>query len=172
MSKSNNFKTKTEAFIETGSCYGDGIQLAIDSGFKQIYSIELCPILFVACQKRFYNNRSVQVLLGDSSIVLKDLLNVFPDTSFTFWLDGHYSGPGTAKGSKDSPLMEELEMILSRSTTTNDLIYIDDMRIYKNYDSEINEENITKLVKQYRPEAVITYEDTFYGISDIMIIEY
>jgi hypothetical protein len=166
----NYFKTKTEAFIETGSYEGNGIQLAINSGFKQIYSIELCPILFVACQKRFYNNPSVQVLLGDSSIVLKDLLNVFPDTSFTFWLDGHYSGPGTAKGSKESPLMEELEMILSRSTT-NDLIYIDDMRIYKNYDSEINEENIIKLVKQYRPEAVVTYEDTRW-INDIMVIEY
>lgn len=172
MSRFNNFKTKTESFIETGSYLGDGIQLAINSGFKQIYSIELCPNLFETCKKRFSENSSVHVLHGDSSVVLKELLKTFPHTSFTFWLDGHYSGPHTAKGTKDCPLMEELEAILTRSNKTSDLIYVDDMRIYRNFDSDVNETNMIDLVKRHKPQAQITYENTPYGTNDVMIIEY
>ena len=41
MPRIEKFKNKTSNFIETGSYLGDGIQLAIDSGFDNIYSIEL-----------------------------------------------------------------------------------------------------------------------------------
>ena len=41
MPKINKFKNKTQSFIETGSYMGDGIQLAIDSGFEKVYSIEI-----------------------------------------------------------------------------------------------------------------------------------
>lgn len=172
MSRFNNFKVKTDAFIETGSYIGDGIQLAINSGFKEIYSIELCPNLFQACKSRFLANESVNMLHGDSSVVLKELLGRFPDRSFTFWLDGHYSGPHTARGSKDCPLMEELDAILSRSEKTSDLIYVDDMRYYRDFDSYVNQKNMIDLVNKYRPDASISYEDTPYGIDDVMIIEY
>jgi hypothetical protein len=173
VSKSTKFKIKNKIFIETGSYLGDGIQLALDSGYKEIYSIELCPNLHNTCKQRFHDNLSVNLLQGDSSVVLKNLLQILSDKlSLTFWLDGHYSGPHTAKGTKDCPLMEELEAILSRSNKTNDLVYVDDMRIYRNFDSDVNEENMIKLIKKYKPNAIITYEDTVYGVNDIMIVEY
>ena len=51
--RKENFIQKTDAFIETGSYLGDGIQLAINSGFSEIYSIELGDHLYQHCQRTF-----------------------------------------------------------------------------------------------------------------------
>jgi HSP90 family molecular chaperone len=76
MPKTKKFIKKTENFIETGSYLGDGIQLAIDSGFSKIYSIELGPHLYEGCKRRFANQPNVNLILGDSSEKLKELFNV------------------------------------------------------------------------------------------------
>ena len=60
-----------------------------------------------------------------------------------FWLDGHYSGKGTAKGKKETPILEELKTIFD----TNDLRYvilIDDARHFG------SEKRLPK-PKRYRP---------------------
>jgi len=44
-----------------------------------------------------------------------------------FWLDGHYSGGNTAKGEKETPIMEELRQICAHPVK-NHLILIDDAR--------------------------------------------
>lgn len=36
-------------WVETGSHHGDGIQQAIDAGFKELYSIELSHDLYLRC---------------------------------------------------------------------------------------------------------------------------
>ena len=41
-------------FIETGSYLGDGIQQAIDAGFKNIISIELSDKYFNICKNNAY----------------------------------------------------------------------------------------------------------------------
>ena len=41
MPKETKFRKKTEQYIETGSYEGYSIQLALDSGFSKVYSIEL-----------------------------------------------------------------------------------------------------------------------------------
>jgi hypothetical protein len=61
-------------FIETGSWHGDGVQLALDAGFKTIYSIELGVDLYIRCKERFSAIDNVHLLQGDSSIVLPELL--------------------------------------------------------------------------------------------------
>lgn len=171
MSRFNNFKQKTENFIETGSYLGDGIQLAIDSGFKQIHSIELGVELYQHCVKRFENKPNVKLHQGDSTLILPQILQANPTTSFTFWLDGHYSGPHTARGEKDCPLIEELKNIMMRDIE-GETIYVDDMRYYRNFDETLNHENMLAIVRQYKPQAIVTYEDTPYGKEDVMIIDY
>ena len=74
MSKNTNFIKKTDFFIETGSFLGDGIQLAINSGFEKIYSIELGEHLYQHCKQRFANDPQVHLVLGDSSVKLKEIL--------------------------------------------------------------------------------------------------
>ena len=168
--RKENFIQKTDAFIETGSYLGDGIQLAINSGFSEIYSIELGDHLYQHCQRRFQGNPNVNLILGDSSIKLKELLDKHPKTAFTYWLDGHYSSGITVKGEKYTPLAEELEAILSRDIE-GELIYIDDMRDYREH-VDISLDIILDMVKKYKPNAIVRFESTEWDPEDCMVIEY
>lgn len=174
MPKVKKFKKITNKFIETGCYLGDGIQLAMDSGFEEIYSIELSDKFIEICQGRFQNN--VNLIKGDSYTELPILLEKYPNDSFTYWLDGHYSGVGTGRGVKDFPIMEEIECILKREIS-GEIIYIDDMRILKNYNDLINTDKILDLVKKYKSEYKTYYEDSrlYSGEflkDDILVIEY
>lgn len=118
-------KYVSEIFFETGSFIGEGIQYAIEAGFKKIYSMELSDKYFNHCTERFKNNKSVTIIKGDSGI---DLYNAIKDIdqSITFWLDGHHSCGDTALGCAWSPLMRELDLI-SKHQIKNHTIMIDDM---------------------------------------------
>lgn len=170
MPKNENFIKKTDFFIETGSFLGDGIQLAINSGFVKIYSIELGENLYQHCKNRFVNDPKVHLILGDSSVKLKEILDQNPRVPFTYWLDGHYSEGITARGNKDCPLNEELEAILSRGVD-GELIYIDDMRYYKN-DKDISLDEILNIVNKYKKNATWRFEASSLDPEDQLIIEY
>jgi hypothetical protein len=176
MPKNLKFKKITNKFIETGSYLGDGIQLAIESGFDEIFSIEVSDKHVKLCQNRFQNYDNVKILKGDSMYELPKLLEEYKNEKFTYWLDGHYSDGDTGKGDKDFPIINELESILKRSVT-GEIIYVDDMRILRNLNSEVNLENIISVIKKYKNNFKISYEDsTLHSgdlvIDDIMIIEY
>jgi len=55
------------------------------------------------------------------------------DEPTTFWLDAHYSGGITAKGEKDTPVMEELYAILNQFKHRC-VILIDDARCFNGKD--------------------------------------
>jgi hypothetical protein len=170
--KTTLFKKINDNFIETGSYIGDGIQLALNSGFSKVYSIELSDYYYKICQSRFCNlQNKVTLINGDSYFKLKELLEQEKNTNFTFWLDGHYSGGNTAFGVKEFPIMEELQTILERHMN-NEIIYVDDMRILRNYDDKINTKNIIDLVKKYKPNCNINFESSIYDPEDILKIEY
>jgi hypothetical protein len=116
MPKVQKFKKINDKFVETGCYLGDGIQLALDSGFEEIFSIELAPKYIKVCEDRFVNKK-INFIEGDSYTELSRLLNRFPVDKFTYWLDGHYSGNDTGRGVKDFPIMEELEVILRRDVS-------------------------------------------------------
>ena len=163
MPKQIPFTKKTEKFIETGSNQGNSIQLALDSGFKEIYSIELFEPLYNSCVQRFKNNANVHLFLGNSPVELKRLFNEMPNTKFTFWLDAH--------DDYTTPLMEELDLILSRGID-GELIYIDDMRLYNNFSEEVSIDTITALITKYKPQATISYENDDWAVNDILIVDY
>lgn len=163
MPKEKKFHKKTEKYIETGSFEGYSIQLALDSGFSEVYSIELFDSYYRYCVDRFKNDPRVHLICGDSSIELEKLLKTMPNTPFTFWLDAH-TGDTT-------PIMHELELVLSRNVN-NELIYIDDMRLYKNFNEHVNIEAMAQLIYKYKPHAKISYEDDIWSEDDILIIDY
>jgi hypothetical protein len=165
------FKQKTKNFIETGSYIGIGIDLAIRSGFENIFSIEIQQHFYEKCLDKFKHNTNVNLILGDSFFELEKLLNQYPDTPFTYWLDGHYSGGNTGKGVKETPLLRELEVILSRGID-GELIYVDDMRIYRTFDDEVNSNSIKELIKKYKPNATLWYESSPHDPQDCLCIEY
>jgi len=134
---------QADFFIETGSYMGDMI-FAMRGQFKKLYSIELDPILHKKASKRFEENHNIQILKGDSSKVLGDLLPNIHEKAL-FWLDGHYSEGVTARGELVTPIVKELELISQHiaQNNLNHIVAIDDAHLFVGEDdyptiSEIN----------------------------------
>lgn len=150
-------KYPNPVFIETGSYHGDGIQLALDAGFKNIYSIELGWKLYNLCVERFKDNPDVHLILGDSGKILRDLLDIIKEP-VTFWLDGHYSGGSTALGDIDSPLMQELETIGNHLIKNHTLI-IDDIRCWTINSHGFDKMVIMKKILTINPDYIFIFEN-------------
>ena len=171
MPKKGKFINKNNHFIETGSLFGDGIQIAIESGFEKITSFEIDKSLYDHCVNRYKDYPNVEIILGDSAIELSNFLDKNKNTSFTYWLDGHYSGGLTGCGIKEYPIMEELKAILERNVK-NEVIYIDDLRLLRSFNDEINLIKIKNMCLLYKPEYKISFESSDYDLEDILIVEY
>jgi hypothetical protein len=143
-----NLKEKDfNIFIETGSLVGDTID-EMKNVFSQVHSIELSKHYFNICSERFKNFDNVKLHNGDSSLLLGDVLKEINE-NVVFFLDGHWSGENTARGDKDCPLLEEIEIICN-FFNYNSLIIIDDFRLfgtnmYENW-KDITMENINKII--------------------------
>lgn len=89
----------------------------------------------------------MHLLLGDSGIVLQEVLLALNRTAL-FWLDAHYSGGSTARGSVDTPIVQELDTILSLSP--NSVVLIDDARLF---DGSNSYPTLTELSQYVRDKA-------------------
>lgn len=168
-SKKENFKKyPNNYFIETGSYTGDGIQNAIDAGFRCVFSIELSDKYYDLCVNRFMNNNKVNIIKGDSYKVLPTLLKNI-NTSVTFWLDGHHSCGDTALGDYWSPLMQELEVIKNHHIKTH-TIMIDDMRCWENPNPVhgFDKNDIFRILKEINSEYEFIFEDGEFS-KDILV---
>lgn len=114
-------------FIETGTYKGEMIESQIDR-FERIISIELDYNLYLEAKKKFSSSRKVRILHGDSAKIIREVLSQVNEPAI-FWLDAHYSGGVTAKGDKESPILEELDAILD-TKFDNHVILIDDARCF------------------------------------------
>jgi hypothetical protein len=117
-------------FVETGSYLGH------TAGFMaphvaRCVTIELDPALYQEASKRLADLQNVQALHGDSGDVLPEVLQTV-DAPALFWLDAHYAGGRTAKGSVDSPIEAELQAILAHPIKHH-VIAIDDARAFVGY---------------------------------------
>lgn len=113
-------------FIETGTNTGD-TPWALKGSFDDLFTIELDDRLHRAAVRRFLNDPHVHVLQGDSTDVLPEVLNIVKGPALV-WLDGHHSGPGTAHGALDTPVVQELETLFNDSR--KHVILVDDARIF------------------------------------------
>ncbi|GGG76621.1 hypothetical protein GCM10007415_05560 [Parapedobacter pyrenivorans] len=143
-------------FIETGTYLGDMVE-AQRSNFNQIYSIELGESLYQKSTERFKDFPHVKILLGDSSILLEDLLTKTIEQPALFWLDGHYSSGVTAKGEKDTPIMEELAAILQ--SPIHHGILIDDARLFTGEADYPSIDELSSFIKAKDPKRKVTVAD-------------
>jgi hypothetical protein len=116
-----------ETLVETGTYLGDMVH-AMRGAFSRIYSIELDLDLYRQAQRLFGGAEGITLLHGDSAKVLPDVLAEL-DRPAIFWLDGHYSAGLTAKGEQETPIMEELNAILSHKVP-NHVVLADDARAF------------------------------------------
>lgn len=118
-------KYRLNIFIETGTYLGDMVY-AVRSVFGKIYSIELGEELYKRAKRRFSKYNHISILHGDSAEVLPEILDNIKEPCL-FWLDGHYSAGITAKGELATPILQELDHILSHPVKDH-VILIDDAR--------------------------------------------
>jgi hypothetical protein len=111
--------------VETGTWHGDTVEASLNT-FDKIWTIELAPHFAEVARQRFAGNAKVHILEGDSAQLLRTVIPKL-DQPTLFWLDGHYSGGATAKGSVECPIYQELEAFFA-GRPDRDVILIDDAR--------------------------------------------
>ena len=161
-------------FIESGSYVGWGIEAALAAGFKKIISIEVNDYFYQICKGKFAANENVDLLFGDSILVLPEVLQGVNERC-TFWLDGHYmSDPHTEGGIMPVPLMVELKIIKQHPIKTHTIL-IDDIRLLRNHEAEWADlpygvKDVEEFILSINPDYKITY--TFGEVeNDILIAQ-
>jgi hypothetical protein len=143
-------------FVETGTFMGDMVDAVADQ-FDQVHSVELGPDLFEKARLRFAGLDHVRIHQGDSAAVLPEILRSLNNPAL-FWLDGHYSAGITAKGQKDTPIIEELEAIY-RHNKTGHVILIDDARLFDGSGDYPSLDDLRRRLKEWSPTAVMETVD-------------
>jgi len=110
--------------VETGTLLGNTTDF-LARHCNRVVTIELSPELVTQARRRFASAPSVEIVQGDSGAVLAGVL-ASVDEPALFWLDGHYSANGTARGAVDCPLLAELETISARPHALASVVAIDD----------------------------------------------
>lgn len=116
-----------ETFVETGTFYGQMVE-AVRKHFKLILSVELYPPLFEYNRQRFARYPHIHLQQGDSTAALPEMVQQIQGRAI-FWLDGHYSGAGTARGDQECPVLGELAAI-GEHKRHDHCILIDDARSF------------------------------------------
>ncbi len=144
-----------DTFIETGTFYGQMIN-AMKDYFHKVLSVELFEPLFLLNQSSFSKYPQIRIYSGDSSSQLQDMLS---DTRgrILFWLDGHYSGQGTACGEQVSPILRELDIIKNHSRRDH-CILIDDARLFVGEDGYPSLEETKAKLLEINPGYAISID--------------
>jgi hypothetical protein len=145
-----------QTLVETGTYIGDMVY-AMRPYFEQIYSIELSRELYEESRIRFRSAANVRLIKGDSVTALRHLMNALTRPSL-FWLDGHYSGGSTARGTSDTPIYEELSQILSFDEHQN-VIIIDDARCFGTDPCYPHLEDLERFVFERRSDLSISVQN-------------
>jgi hypothetical protein len=173
LNKLKGYDNQYPIFIETGTLQGN-TTFSMEPYFDKVYTIELKEAFYNSVKTK-YRGSKINFLLGDSSLVLADLLPTI-NKSAIFFLDGHWSSGDTARGSKDCPLLEELTLI-NNVFTEAAIIIVDDCRLFEkgplkgNYNedwSEISEMNLLSCIKERLTDMY--YLDSDLAKNDRMIL--
>ena len=148
-------------FVETGTYMGETI-LRFINDFKKLFTIELSESLYNNFNLIDYDRTKLKSLLGDSSIVLNEVIKDLEGKTI-FFLDGHYSSGNTAKGIKDVPLNEEIKNI-NELFGYDGLIIIDDLRLFGTKSDEdwadVNKESLLSILGE-RVDTFLEENDRF-----------
>lgn len=136
-------------FIETGSGLGDGIQSALDAGFRNIWSIESSKESFLHCCQRFEFEDKVGLLHCDT---VEGIYRLSERHNFrcTFWLDAHNEG--------DYPVLRELDEIAHCPIKTHTIL-IDDIRMFPEDKNGLTVDQIKAKILEINPNYEFSYEN-------------
>jgi len=114
--------------VESGTCLGEMVN-AVKRHFRTIYSIELDKDLYQRVKSKFARFKHIFILNGDSVKALPEILEKI-HTMWLFWMDAYYSGGITTKGDLQTPIVQELRLIINHPLALQNVILIDDARCF------------------------------------------
>jgi hypothetical protein len=175
----------TTIFFETGTYKGDGLVSAQRYGFKKLISVEINQELYTNVSKKFNNINNIIIKLDNSLSAMSDILPTIEE-NIIFWLDAHYPGADAGLSSYSSdepnrirlPLEEELLMIQKLRKNHQDVILVDDLRVYLNNgewcsknkrtdlkpNKEFDNSNFIQDILSDTHNLQIFYDDEIYGV--------
>jgi len=143
-------------FVETGTFAGEMID-AVLGRFDRIYSIELDERWHTRAVERFRARPEVTLLHGDSGARLPEVLLHVREPAL-FWLDAHYSGPVTARGPLDSPIVDERDAIAAHPVNGH-VVLIDDMRDFNGTSGYPERAALVEDLRRKHPLDVVEIRD-------------
>lgn len=143
-------------FVETGTGEGGGIQQALDEGFDLVFSIDGDNKRYLAALARFEGNPKVNLVLGDSRLLLASVLKAIAEPCVIF-LDAHTRG-------ENSPLVAELGACLTHPFA--DTILVDDLRRYAD---ETWAPDIRTIERVLGPLFILSRVDNCVAREDVLV---
>lgn len=124
-------------FVETGTGLGGSCLHATRFPFKGVYTIE-CDRPTVAAARRKLAGTPAIVFEGYTVDVLRDVMMVLAPEPTLWWLDAHFPGSDITgsitvgqSGPELLPLEREVRAIARSRNVANDVLLIDDLRLYE-----------------------------------------
>jgi len=125
------YNSESTIWIETGTLVGETAEFLCQIS-KFVYTIEPSEKYFKISKKNLEKCKNLSIRNNSSEEILeKILLEISPNENICFWLDGHWSGGDTFRGTDDTPIEHELstiEKFLDKFLNVN--ILIDDFRLF------------------------------------------
>ena len=122
-------------WIETGTYWGHTTAF-LAANAKHVFSIEPDSDMVNKARERFRHVDNVTIIDGLSEDHIGRILDSVSGP-ISLWLDGHYSGPGTHQGPRDTPISQELEAVQLRLHKFEQIsIMVDDVRCFGPSDPE------------------------------------
>lgn len=119
-----------KVFVETGSCFGRSIEIALKLGYTDIRSVEAAKDRYEACVELFKGNPAVRLWHGESVATLPEMIADLTQPA-VFFLDAHPSGEGSfgdKTGCQTDILKAELQIIAAHPVKEH-VILIDDLTV-------------------------------------------
>lgn len=114
-------------FVEAGTYKGATTAFFVAHA-DQVISVELHDGLFAAAEKRFAKHPNVTLVHGDSLVEIPKIVANCSSSPLVF-LDGHFSGRGTAQSQEMEPAESTLRR-LADVTPAGTTVVIDDLRLF------------------------------------------
>ena len=158
---------KFSCFIETGTYNGSTI-FSMEPFFTSLHTIEFSEMYFEKTRHQYQGNK-INFILGDSGVVLNNLLKQIEEP-IIYFLDGHWSGGDTGKSDQLNPLLTELTHINNFSKREG-IVIIDDCRLFNSKGEgweNINEKSIVACLEKRVIEFY--YLDSYLSKNDRFVI--
>jgi hypothetical protein len=161
-------------FIETGTHMGNGVQLALDCEFQDVYSIEKNSGFYNIAAERFKDHHNVMLYHGDSQECLPMILECI-DEPVTFWLDAHID-PAEKDPKRQVPILGELAVIEGHPIKTHTILIDDRSQFGKHQDnfirdawSYVKETDVLAALSRINLDYHIYFEDNKFRKKQIIV---